>query len=54
MQLLTFFVPDRDYFDIVSAADGKPLADFLLAAAQEKVVRDRQLQLDNYLQGAEL
>lgn len=52
--VLCFRAADRDYFDIVAAANGRPLADFLLKAAQEKVVRDRQQAVDNYLQGVSL
>lgn len=49
--VLSFRACDRVYFDVVAAvtATGKPLADYLLTAVEEKLARDRHKQLDDHL-----
>lgn len=47
--VLSLRVSDQIYFDVVSALNGRTVADYLAAAIEEKLIRDRQLALDEHL-----
>ena len=47
-------ISDADYFAIIEALSGRSLAEYLQQAISEKLIRDRQLDLDEYLRSNEL
>ena len=47
-------ISDADYFAIIEALSGRSLAEYLQQAISEKLIRDRQLDLDEYLRSYEL
>lgn len=43
-------ISDADYFGIIEALRGRSLAQYLQQAVEEKLIRDRQMEMDMQLQ----
>lgn len=43
---------DVTYFDLVGTLNGRTVADFLASAVEEKLIRERQTELDESLRAA--